>query len=83
MFLHLNDPLLRESTNLASTMRKILKIMVGSSKRVKSELGPIVFLAQNAKKGFIFLRLPEVQLDVTICAFEKRQNEFTAKGEKG
>jgi hypothetical protein len=37
---------------------------------------------KNAKKGFIFLRLPEVQLDVTICDFKKRQNEFTAKGVK-
>jgi len=39
--------------------------------------------SKNAKKGFIFLKLPEVHLEVTSCDFKKRQNEFTAKGEKG
>jgi len=38
--------------------------------------------SKNAKKGFIFfLRLPEVQLEVTNCDLKKRQNKFTAKGE--
>jgi hypothetical protein len=38
--------------------------------------------SKNAKKGFIFLRLPEVQLEITNCELKKRQNKFTAKGEK-
>jgi len=37
--------------------------------------------SKNAKKGFIFLRFPEVQLEITICDLKKRQNEFTAKDE--
>jgi hypothetical protein len=37
---------------------------------------------KNAKKGFIFLMLPEVQLEITNCELKKRQNGFAAKGEK-
>ena len=38
--------------------------------------------SKNAKEGFIFLSLQEVQLDITICDFKKCQKEFKAKGEK-
>jgi len=38
--------------------------------------------SKNAKKGFIFLRLPEVQLEDTICDLKTRKNEVTEKGVK-
>jgi len=53
-----------------------------NSYQIKEETYNLRGLPEDIKKGFIFLMLPEVQLEGTSCNLKKRQNEFATKGEK-